>query len=268
MATAELNGLMLHYQWQGPADGPVLVLINGLLTDLTSWNSHLPFLTKQFRVLTYDCRGQGGSAKPESGPYTAAVHARDLQALLAELGVEQAALLGVSSGACIAMQLATWEPERATALVLANGYGRADTMMKVKLNSWLAAMAAGGGPLRFDIATPWVWGATFLNSHFEALKPFREKGSNLPIHAARNLIAGAAEHDVLDYLPTITCPTLILAGDEDLLTPLSCAHEVQRRIAGSRICMLERAGHAMFLEQPARFAQEAAAFLQAVLLPG
>jgi 3-oxoadipate enol-lactonase len=261
MPTINVNGLTMHYQWQGNENGPVLVLINGLLTDLSSWNGHLPAYVEHFRVLTYDCRGQGATDKPEEGPYLPAQHAEDLHGLLSALQVPEAALLGVSNGACIALQFAVRWPERVTALVLANGYGRADTALKVKLNSWLAGMAAGGGPLRFDVSSPWIWGASFLNRSFEALKPFREKGSTLPVYAVQHLIAGGMEHDVLDRAPTITCPTLLLTGDEDVLTPLSYSHELQRRIPGSQVCMLEQAGHCMFLEQPAAFTRAAAAFL-------
>ncbi|HWI61073.1 MAG TPA: alpha/beta fold hydrolase [Symbiobacteriaceae bacterium] len=258
--------LHIHYQWQGKEDGPVLVLINGLLTDLSSWAGHLAAYTDKFRVLTYDCRGQGQSDKPEAGPYRPEEHAQDLKELLDSLGLERVALLGVSNGACVALQFAVRWPERVTALVLANGYARADTAIQVKLNSWLAGMAAGGGPLRFDISSPWIWGASFLNRNFEALKPFREKGSALPVYAVRNLIAGGMEHDVLDLCPNITCPTLLLTGDEDVLTPLSYSHEIQRRIPGSQIVMLREAGHCMFLEQPAQFTKAAADFLGRNLL--
>lgn len=256
------NGLTFHYQIQGKENGPVVVLINGLLTDLSSWNGHLTYYTDNFCVLTYDCRGQGGTDKPDDGPYPPRLHAEDLHALLDELNIQKAALVGVSSGGCVALSFAARWPERVSALVVANGYARADTAMQVKLNSWLSGMAAGGGPLRFDVSSPWIWGATFLNENFEALKPFREKGSALPVCAARHLIEGAMDHDVASELPNITCPTLLMTGDEDVLTPLSYSHAIQRRIAGSRIAVLERAGHCMFLERVGAFARTAADFLK------
>jgi 3-oxoadipate enol-lactonase len=266
MPEMQANGLTFHYQWQGREDGPTVVLINGLLTDLSSWNGHLSYYTDKFHLLTYDCRGQGGTDKPDDGPYPPRLHAEDLKALLDGLNIPQAALVGVSSGACAALDFASRWPQRTTALVSANGYGKADTIMQVKLTAWVNAMAAGGGPLRFDVSSPWIWGATFLNNNFEALKPFREKGSTLPIYAARHLIEGGMDHDVLEQLPNVTCPTLLMTGDEDVLTPLSYSHAIQRRIAGSRLVMLENAGHCMFLERVSRFAEVASGFLAESLL--
>ncbi|MEW8977950.1 MAG: alpha/beta fold hydrolase [Symbiobacterium sp.] len=266
MPEIHANGITLHYRWQGRMDGPVLVLINGLLTDLSSWNGHLPHLTPHFRVLTYDCRGQGLSEKPDEGPYTPRLHADDLKGLLDGLGIEKAALLGVSSGACVALSFAARWPERVSALVLANGYGVADTAMQVKLNSWLRAMEVGGGPLRFDVSVAWIWGASFLNNHYEALKPWREKGTALPAHAVIHLIRGAMEHDVLEQARNITCPTLLMTGDEDVLTPLSYSRALQERIAGSQVVVLKQAGHCMFLEHVDEFSQVAADFLRQALL--
>lgn len=266
MPSIQANGIAIHYQWQGREDGPVLVLVNGLLTDLSSWAGHLDAYLAHFHILTYDCRGQGGSDKPEAGPYLPEQHAEDLHSLLDGLGVERAALLGVSNGGLVAMTFAVHHPDRVSALVLANTYGRADTMLQVKLQSWLSAMAAGGPAVRFDVSLPWIWGASFLNRSYEALKVWRERGSAIPVHAATHLIEGAKHHDILERLPNITCPTLLLVGDEDVLTPLSYTHELQRRIAGSQVVMLEQAGHCMFLEQAGRFKEAAAAFLRDALI--
>lgn len=266
MPTRHVNGLTMNYRWQGTESGPVLVLINGLLTDLTSWAGHLPAYTDAFRVLTYDCRGQGCTDKPDDGPYLPAQHAADLKGLLDALDVRAAALLGVSNGGCIALQFAARWPERVRALVLANAFGQADVAMQRKLASWLSAMELGGGPARFDVSSPWIWGATFLNRNFDALLPWREKGSTIPPHAAQHLIEGAMAQDVLAEVANISCPTLLMTGDEDVLTPRQYSHELQQRISGSKVVMLEPAGHAMFLEQTAQFVAVAVGFLRQHLL--
>jgi 3-oxoadipate enol-lactonase len=265
MPTLLANGIDMYYEWEGLENGPVLVMINGLLTDLSSWNHHVKVFTPNFRVLRYDCRGQGGTEKHQAGSYIPALHARDLEALLHSLGVDKASFLGVSSGGCIALQYAVRNPGRVTALVLANTYARADTALRVKLNSWAAAMQTGGGPLRFDVATPWVWGASFLERNYQALRPFREHAGGLEPHGVLALIHGAMEHDLEDQASVITCPTLLLAGDEDLLTPISYSQVLHRCIAGSQLQIFDQAGHAMFLEQAQRFASTVTDFFQASL---
>lgn len=256
--------MKLAYTWHGPEGAPILVLINGLLTDQSSWKAHLPALTQRYRVLTWDCRGQGASDKPDDGPYTPADHAADLARLLDEQGVTRAALLGVSSGGLIAQEFASRWPHRVAAAVIANSYGKADTAIQVKLRSWLNAMEAGGGPLRFDVSSPWIWGSSFLNDHYESLLPWREKGSALPVFAARNLIHGAMVHDVIDRLERITCPVLLLTGSEDLLTPPWYSEAMAARLPLSRIERLDRLGHCMFLENPNRFTEAAIRFLAEV----
>jgi 3-oxoadipate enol-lactonase len=265
---AELVGqssVQIAHTWHGRDGFPILVLINGLLTDQSSWKAHLPLLTERYRVLTWDCRGQGGSAKPVDGPYTPADHAADLARLLNEQGVTQpVALLGVSNGGCVALEFASRWPERVAAAVVANAYAKADTAIQVKLRSWLMGMEAGGGALRFDVATPWVWGSTFLNEHYQALLPFREKGSALPVHAVKNLILGAMAHDVESRLDRMTSPVLLMTGDEDLLTPIWYSEAMARLITGAQLTVLPKVGHCMFLEAPARFTEAAIRFLAEV----
>lgn len=254
----------LAYTWHGPSEAPVLVLINGLLTDQSSWNAHLGAFTQRYRVLTWDCRGQGASDKPEAGPYTATQHAHDLARLLEELGVAKAALLGVSSGGCVALEFASRWPERVGAAIVANAYARADTAIQVKLRSWLNAMAAGGGPLRFDVSSPWIWGSSFLNANYEALLPWRERGSAIPVFAANNLIEGAMAHDAEARLHQITAPTLLLTGSEDLLTPPWYSEAMARQIPISKVECLAELGHCMFLESPTRFTEAAIRFMAEV----
>jgi len=73
------------------------------------------------------------------------------------------------------------------------------------------------------------------------------------------------EHDVLEQAAGITCPTLLMTGDEDVLTPLSYSRALQQRIAGSQVTVLQRAGHCMFLEHVDTFARTAADFLRQAL---
>lgn len=259
MPRISVGGVELNYQFQGKEDGPTLVLVNGLLTDTSSWAAHLPAFVPHFRVLTYDCRGQGGSDKPNH-PYLISLHAADLLALLDKLGIESAHFIGLSNGGSVVQQFAVNNPERVLSMIVIDSYARTDALLKAKLISWVAAMDAGGSPLRFDVATPWVWGGEFLEKNLEALAVFREKGRNLPIEPARNLILGAMTHDVLDRLSSLQTKTLVVVGEDDLLTPVKLSREIAGAIPGAELAIIPGAGHASCLEKPADFVRLALDF--------
>lgn len=116
MPKIRANGLNLHY-WQS-GSGPDMVLVHGLGGNLAGWHlTMVPELQRQFRVTTYDLRGHGRSEAPRGG-YTTLDMAEDLCGLLDALRIKQAAVVGHSWGADIALHFALIHPERASELVL------------------------------------------------------------------------------------------------------------------------------------------------------
>ena len=117
MRFVKANGLVIHYHDQGRRDGPPLVFINSLGTDFRIWNEVAEILAPDFRIITYDKRGHGLS---ESGPdkNDMADYARDLAALLDQVGVGRATIVGLSIGGLIAQELYRHHPDRVAALVL------------------------------------------------------------------------------------------------------------------------------------------------------
>lgn len=266
MAKINTGELELHYHREGvwDRDAPILVFVNGLLTDRSSWQAHLPHFA-DYRCLTWDCRGQGHSDKPETSAYPVAAHASDLAALLDGLGLhEPVALVGLSNGGAAALHLASEQPERVRALVVSGVYAHVDQALACKLRSWISAMAAGGGALRFDVATPWVWGPQFLAANWERLLAFRDKGLALDLDAARRLIAGALEHELDEAaLARIRAPTLVSVGELDLLTPPQLAREIAAAVPLARLEIHPGLGHAAALEDVDSFCRLARRFLDA-----
>lgn len=264
MGDARVNGVRLHYELEGAPSAPTIVFVNGLLTDLESWNAHLPYFRDRYRILRYDCRGQGGSEAP-SGPHETAQHAADLAALLDDLAIERPALVGLSNGGAAALHVAAARPGRIAALVVCGSYAHADALLCAKLESWIQAMACGGPGLRFDVATPWVWGRSFYERHAGELAAFRKRSAAIPGDAALALIRGAMRHDVRAELARITAPALVLVGAEDLLTPPWMSRALADGLPNADLALLEDAGHAAPLEQVERFSSAARAFLDRVL---
>lgn len=240
--------MQLNYKVENINDNrkPWLVLINGLFAGLQSWDSSVEELTNDFRVLRYDCRGQGSSPRPP-GPYTLVDHVNDLHKLLHNLRIEQCFLLGISNGGRIAMQFSKLFPEKVIAQVIADSYAKPSKLLKLKLQSWKDANQIGGGALRFKVAAPWIWGETFLSQNSELFEFYRQNANKEKSEVIEALIDGALAGDI--HLEDESTPTLMLAGDEDLLTPVSLH---QKMISYYRDGKFEivKGGHASLLEYP------------------
>ena len=89
MPHLRVNGINLYYEFHGPEGGELLILNNGVFMNTASWGFQLPDLSRRYRVLTYDMRGQGQSEHPE-GEYSLDLHAADLVALMDTLGLPKA----------------------------------------------------------------------------------------------------------------------------------------------------------------------------------
>ncbi len=263
MPRIRVNGIELFYELRGNVDGPTVVFVNGLLTDTASWNGHLPYFVERYCCLVYDCRGQGQSDKPDE-VYETTLHTADLAALLDALEIGYAYFVGLSNGGAAVLDYAACHPERVGALAVAGAYPYVDTILRVKLTSWIRAMEAGGSPLRFDVALPWVWGGTFLKQNYEALLPFREKGTNMPIEWAMNLIKGAMVHDIRDKLGAIQAPTLVIVGEEDVLTPPKLSRYIAEGVPNARLHVMPEIGHAAALEDVEGFARTVRDFFTSI----
>lgn len=262
MPEVAVGGVRLHVELAGPAGGEPVVFVNGLLTDCTSWAAHLPFFTDRYRTITYDCRGQGRSDKPDE-VYETARHAADLAALVDALAIEHARFVGLSNGGAALLDFAASHPERVRALAVSGAYARVDAILRAKLGSWVAAMDAGGPLLRFDVATPWVWGGAWLAEREDALRTYREKGAAIPAASARNLIRGAMVHDVRDRLRDVTAPALVVVGEEDVLTPPWLARELVAALPRAELLVVAGAGHAAALELVETFSRAVRTFFDA-----
>ncbi len=259
------DGVRLRARWDGPDDAPAVLLVNGLMMAIEAWQGLSELVLPEFRVLRYDTRGQGGSDDPP-GPHTIERHADDLSALLHALDPGPLHVVGLSSGAPIAL-LASAERARARpgairSMTVCDGFLTLDAHLGWVVRAWLAAHEAGGPGLRFDIATPWVWGQAFLSDHAEAITAWRSAALAADATRARNLIAGMAafDGDAGPALDALACPVLALVGEDDVMTPPRHARAIAARATDGRLALIEGAGHAAPIERPGAVAHELLAF--------
>ncbi|MGK0619150.1 alpha/beta fold hydrolase [Meiothermus cerbereus] len=264
MPELALNGTTLFYRTEGPPAAPWLVLLNGIFQRTEAWEPLLPYL-EGFRVLRYDMRGQGQSAVP-AGPYPPELHADDLAALLAALGIRRYYLLGLSNGGVVAQVHAARRPTGLEKLLLLCTTSRLDPLLRAKVESWRRGLEWGGTRGRMLVALPWIWGRAFLQAHpevaTEASLLQMEQAAPTP-EAQRHLLDGfLAMEDLRPRLGRVEAPTLVLSGEDDLLFPPFYGQEIAAAIPGATHRILPQVGHVAPLENAPGLAQQIAKFLE------
>jgi pimeloyl-ACP methyl ester carboxylesterase len=245
----------IHYQITGDT-GPVLLLTHGYGATSAMFGPNLAALAARHRVLTWDLRGHGRSAYPaDATHYSAANALADMTALLAELGVDQAALGGHSLGGFLSLDFAVTFPERVSALVLiGTGPGYRNDGARDDWNRRAHTTAA-------RLAERGLAG---LGSSDELHSGEHRDASGL-IHAATHTLTQRDAH-VIDGLPRITVPTLVVVGAED--KPFQGAADYMAgKIPGARKVVIPDAGHAPNVSQPELFNAEVTGFLDELGAP-
>jgi len=257
------SGVQLHYRVQGRPGAPWVVLINGLLSDATMWAGVLPGLTADFRVLTFDCRGQGRSDAPREGPYTPALMAQDAWELLEHLQIRQPWLAGLSNGSSVGLELLAAHPGAFRGALLTSAVAWQDFTMRLRLEHWLHCLELGGPGLQFDAVAPYLWGDRFLAARYRVLKAYHETKNEpgKPFHGLRHQIVGALQWDIRPRLGEIKDPVRLVCGAEDLLTPPWKCLELARALGHGEFRLVPGVGHALPVEDPKAYCQIMRTFL-------
>ncbi len=253
MPFAHCHGVRLYYELHGRDGAPVLVLNNGILMNAaTSWALQTPAFAERFRLLLYDCRGQGLSDHPDAS-YSMAQHADDLDALLSALGIERAHVLGIWYGGEVAQAFALQHPSRLQGLVLADTVSEVGPELRLIVEGWRAAALIGDADLFFLVTVAWNFSPEFIAERATALQAARLRYRDLDLPAIVRLCDAFLGVDFTGRLGTILAPTCVIVGDRDLLKTPRYAEIIHRAIPGSELHRLKGAGHASCLEVPSTF---------------
>ncbi len=266
---ATVNGAKLYYEIAGA--GRPLVLLHAGLADSRMWDDQFSAFAEHCRVVRYDLRGFGKSDLPAE-PYS---HSADLYGLLHFLGIQQAALMGVSLGGRTILDFALQRPEMVEALIpVASGLGGyegtddpASAAVEAAYAEVEAAIAAG------DIA-----------SAAEGITSIWIDGPNRAPDQVNSNVRGRVKAMTVEWLsrpkpepepktvpitpPAITrlkqiqAPTLIIVGDQDVLDILVIADLLQKHIPRAETLVIPGAAHMVTMEQPEEVNQAVLRFLQ------
>ncbi|HTZ23002.1 MAG TPA: alpha/beta hydrolase, partial [Streptosporangiaceae bacterium] len=233
-----------------------IVLVNGLADDLESWVLQVgDFLDAGYRVLRFDNRGIGMSSKP-TGPYSSRMLADDAKALVGALGISEFHLMGVSMGGMIAQEYALSYPRDLRSVTFACTYAAPGPFCSRMFAMWADMAPVLGVPFVMRDVTLWAFTIPFFESRGEDLAEFETamRYMNQPVHAYLAQLAVIQNHDTVSRLGEIAVPSLVLAGQEDILIPVSLSRRIHEAIPGSEWATT-KGGHGCIWEHPADFNQ-------------
>ncbi len=266
-AEVELQETLLHghrVAYRCAGSGPVIVLVHGITSTSATWERVMPYLAERFTVIAPDLLGHGESAKPR-GDYSLGAYATGIRDLLLMLGHERATVVGHSLGGGIAMQLAYQFPHLCERLVLvaSGGLGKevnpflrlisapgSEYVLPLVLTRRLHDVAASVGRtlgklgLRGDPLMTEVWDSYTRLTDARAQRAF--------VHTIRAVIDVAGQRvSARDRLYLARAmPSMIVWGDRDGVIPVEHARVAHELMPGSRLEIVEGAGHFLPMERP------------------
>ena len=248
MATINRDGVKIYYEDNG--SGPAVLLSHGYGSTSHMWAAQVEALKSRYRVITWDMRGHGQTDSPEDpAQYSEQATVDDMAAILSHLGIEQAVIGGLSLGGYMSLAFNLAHPEMVRALMLFDtGPGYRNPAGREGWNETARKRAE-----RFEER-----GLDALGRGAE-VQVARHRSAQGLAHAARGMLA-QFDARVIESLQGIAVPTLVLVGDQDQPF-LAGTDYMANKIPNATKAVIENAGHASNLDQPAAFNAAVVAFL-------
>jgi non-heme chloroperoxidase len=260
-ATTRLStGLWVHYAEQGDREGEAIVFLHAFVDSWFSYARVLPLLSPAYHAFAPDQRGHGDSDKPVCC-YGANDYAADIDAFMEAVGIEEATLVGDSSGGLIAQRVALDYPARVGRLVL---IGSPTTLVNHEIARELwETLSKLEDPVSDEFAREFVLGTFDQPVPEEFLEGAVSQSLKVPARVWRDYWQGVAlTVDDTDRFGEIVAPTLILWGEQDALLP---REEQERRAAVIPNATLEvypDTGHLAHWVRPERVVRDLEAFIE------
>ena len=265
------TGTRLDVVESGDRANPSLLLICGTTQHYLLWGALAAGLAENYHVISYNHRGIGDSERG-TGPLSTASMARDAAAVLDAVGVPSAHVVGWSLGTLVAQELALAHPEKVASLVLWGTYAALDGFqacgMAALSHPWRTGDAQTGLAAIGLAFSPELLNSPDFPAVMEQMLPlFPQTEAQVKV-VVEQWDADLA-HNTADRLPSIESPTLVIAGEQDLLTPVWQCQKVADLIPGAKFKLFTGPGssHALGLERTEEFLAEVLPFLAAQPIP-
>lgn len=270
----DIDGCALEVDGARMREKPVAFAIHGGPgVDHSSYKTIFSRLTQKMQLVYFDHRGQGRSARGLKETYTLENNVEDMEALRQYLGLDKVVLLGTSYGGMVALSYAIRYPQNVSHLIAIATTASCRFLEKAK-----SFIAARGTEEQKKYAAL-LWEGKFenegqLREYFRVMGPVYslkydpEKSAAswnrtiFSIDAINVAFAGfLRSYNVLDQLPKITAPTLVVAGRHDWICPPEFSEEIARAIPGADLRIFENSGHAIRTDEPEALLDAIAGFL-------
>jgi pimeloyl-ACP methyl ester carboxylesterase len=254
MAKLERDGVQLYYEAHG--EGPALLLTHGFSASCQMWKGQIDALGAHFRVITWDMRGHGQSDYPQDpSAYSEEATVADMAALLDHLGAQSAVIGGLSLGGYMSLAFHRAHPERTRALLIIDtgpGYKNVEAR-----EGWNASAIARAERYERE-------GLGDLSAASAEVRDAHHRDATGLARAARGMLT-QRDPRVIESLPEIRVPTLIVVGEND--TPFLAASDyMAAKIPGATKVVIPHAGHAANIDNPESFNEALTTFLKAARL--
>jgi 3-oxoadipate enol-lactonase len=248
------DGIRVHYAVSGRASGPPVVMIQGLGADKHLWTLRRLALAPRYRTIALDNRGAGRSDKPH-GTYTLEQMALDTVAVLDHAGVDDAHVVGASMGGVIAQLLAIRHPDRVRSLTLACTSCSHQQWRRELLSEWAETARNEGMGAMTSRAARWTIGPRSFRRISPAIGWLGPLALSRPPHAFAAQVGAilSVSDDIREQLELISVPTLVMVGNQDILTPRGDAEELAERIPTAELVVISGAAHGFMVEHGSTF---------------
>ncbi|THB72306.1 MAG: alpha/beta hydrolase [Gammaproteobacteria bacterium] len=275
MNTIKINGFNCRYELSGNLQSSeTVIFVNAIASYIESWNPVRQVLEQDYKLLGYDLRGQWFSEVTHDEPYTFALMVEDLNALMEEFGIESAHIVSTSIGGEIAQLFEVTYPHKVKSLSLIATVSEINSLLVHQVVRWREAanfaveqitVTDNDDEVRRDVGRkflqtliPDIYANSFIENNEAMIK---EKTAAFQTVCTKDFFQGQVylcdmffglkdKEKLTSILPDIKAPSLVVAGEEDMIKPAKYSKIIADGIPNSRLKILKEAGHALLIERP------------------
>lgn len=255
MSILKFKNYSIYYEVNGIGE-PILIL-NGIMMSTKSWEPFVNSLSKHSQLIRVDFLDQGQSSRM-SESYTQSIQVEVVLALLDHLKIAKINLVGISYGGEVSVLFASMHPNRVKRLLLFNTTAYTSPWLAELGHQWNSIGRLRDGKLYYQATIPVIYSPSFYEENLSWMKK-RESilepifTNAVFLDAMERLTNSAESYDSRSIINNITAKTLIVAADEDYLTPMANQKELQHLITDSKLVIIPGVGHASMYETPMLF---------------